>query len=125
VPGLDPSLEGEGDEGVFGAVEVGSTSFKEGTTLRSEELLVYTGMCCEWPGEAGLLVQSLSRDTAESVEERRAWDDRPADSLALSTVSGTLPLLPELVSSDSPLSTPLPLKCFLSSSLCSASILGS
>ena len=45
-----------------------------------------------------------SRDTAESDEERRTcWD--LLGSLALST-SGTLPLLPELVSSDNPLSTP-------------------
>ena len=67
-----------------------------------------------------------SRETAESVEDRRAR----ANSLALSTVSGTLPLLPELVSSDRPESTwPNILKCFgptLSrSDNCSASILGS
>ena len=45
------------------------------------------------------------RDTAESVEMRRGGTDTRADSLALST-SGTLPVLPLLVSSDKPLSTP-------------------
>ena len=61
---------------------------------------MYTGM---WDVGVGGLELS-SRDTAESEEDRRTCCDLPG-SLALST-SGTLPLLPELVSSESPLSTP-------------------
>ena len=76
---------------------------EEGTTLSKEEL-VYTGM--ETEAEEGVMGRLLSsRDTAESVEEQRAVVDL-ASSLALSELSGTLPLLPELVSSDRPLSTP-------------------
>ena len=101
VPGRDPSLDGPGDTGVFGAV--GVSVREEGTTLSKEEL-VYTGM--ETEAEERVMGRLLSsRDTAESVEERRAVVDL-ASSLALSELSGTLPLLPELVSSDRPLSTP-------------------
>jgi len=82
---------------------VGVSVREEGTTLSKEEL-VYTGM--ETEAEEGVMGRLLSsRDTAESVEERRAVVDL-ASSLALSELSGTLPLLPELVSSDRPLSTP-------------------
>jgi len=74
----------------------------EGTTLSREEL-VYTGMEAE-EGLTGRLLPS--RDTAESVEERRALADLASSLAWLSELSGTLPLLPELVSSDRPLSTP-------------------
>ena len=69
-------------------------------------------------GVAGLELPSIEAE-AESVEVRRLegcfteLGPRAPGSLALST-SGTLPLLPELVSSDNPLSTPPSLKCFLS-----------
>jgi hypothetical protein len=59
-------------------------------------------------GEGGRLSEPPGwedRDTAESVEIRRGGTDTRALSLALST-SGTLPVLPLLVSSDKPLSTP-------------------
>ena len=80
---------------------------------------MYTGIGA-WLGVGGRLLSS--RDTAESVEERRAVVDLPS-SLALST-SGTLPLLPELVSSDRPLSTPNNLNCPFFSA-CSGSMRGS
>jgi hypothetical protein len=74
-----------------------------GTTLSREDELVYTGMEAE-EGVTGLLLSS--RDTAESVEDRRALVDLASSLAWLSELSGTLPLLPELVSSDRPLSTP-------------------
>ena len=55
-------------------------------------------------GVTGRLLSS--RDTAESVEDRRALVDLASSLAWLSELSGTLPLLPELVSSDRPLSTP-------------------
>ena len=106
MPGREPSLEGGGDTGVFGAPNAAPTSEsgREGTTRSSEEPLVYTGMLL---GVAGRLPPSSRTDTAESVEERRALVDRASSLVGGSTVvSGTLPLLPELVSSDRPLSTP-------------------
>ena len=69
-------------------------------------------------GVAGLELPSIEAE-AESVEVRRLGGcltellPRAPGSLALST-SGTLPLLPELVSSDMPLATPPGVKCFLS-----------
>ena len=69
-------------------------------------------------GVAGLELPSIEAE-AESVEVRllggclTELGPRAPGSLALST-SGTLPLLPELVSSDKPLSTPPGLKCFFS-----------
>ena len=103
VPGREPSLDpGPGDTGVFGA-PVGVSVREEGTTLSREEEQVYTGMEAE-EGVTGRLLSS--RDTAESVEDRRALVDLASSLAWLSELSGTLPLLPELVSSDRPLSTP-------------------
>lgn len=72
---------------------------------------MYTGIAT-WLGVAGRLLPSIEAE-AESVEERRVLPEERPGILALST-SGTLPLLPELVSSDKPLSTPNNLKCFFS-----------
>lgn len=58
------------------------------------------------------------RETAESVETLRGGADTLANSLALSR-SGTLPLLPLLVSSDNPLSTPTNLYALFLSMSCS------
>lgn len=65
-------------------------------------------------GVVGRLWPSMEAE-AESVEVRRVVlpEEVLPGSLALST-SGTLPLLPELVSSDRPLSTPNNRKCFFS-----------
>ena len=102
VPGREPSLDpGPGDTGVFGG-PLGVSVRVEGTTLSREEL-VYTGIEAE-EGVTGRLLPS--RDTAESVEDRRALVDLASSLAWLSELSGTLPLLPELVSSDRPLSTP-------------------
>lgn len=106
VPGRDPSESGGGEEGVLGAPNPPtlSPSVAVDMTLRREGPPVYTGMCA---GEGGLLSGPgwEVRDTAESVETLRGGADTRTGSLALST-SGTLPLLPLLVSSDNPLSTP-------------------